>query len=145
MKSKVNAVAPILDVGLHVCDCMRVEPDRNLQMVAAGKLAAQEQALPVTLDRDGAISTVRLDGDVDIGAALELKALFVDALASGRELRVRLDGASCLDIAIFQLIWVARREAVRAGLEFSIEGHVPEEIALAMAEAGLEALPVSAT
>jgi len=95
--------------------------------------------LPVTLDQDGAVSRLRLDGEVDIGAALELKGLVVDALASGRELRVRLEGATALDIAIFQLLWVAQREAARAGMEFSVEGQVPEEIVRAMAEAGLDA------
>jgi anti-anti-sigma regulatory factor len=107
------------------------------------EMAEQEQALPVTLDRNDATSTVQLNGDIDIGAALELKALFVDALADARELRVQLDGATSLDITIFQLIWVARREAARAGIEFSVEGHVPEKIALALAEAGLEAFQVN--
>jgi anti-anti-sigma regulatory factor len=99
--------------------------------------------LPVTLDQGGAISILRLDGDVNIEAALELKDLLVHALASGGELRVRLEGATALDIAIFQLLWVARREAAGAEMEFSVEGPVATEIARAMADAGLDAFPVN--
>jgi hypothetical protein len=111
-----------------------VEPGQELQNVAAEfRGLNRSKFLPVTLDQDGAVSRVRLDGEV------ELKRLFVDALASGRELRVRLEGATALDIAIFQLLWVAQREAARAGMEFSVEGQVPEEIVRAMAEAGLDA------
>jgi len=103
----------------------------------------RSKPLPVALDQDDTISRLQLDGEVDIGAALELKGLLVHALAVGQELRVRLDGATALDITIFQLLWVAQREAARAGMEFSVEGQVPAEIALAMADAGLDAFPVN--
>ena len=99
--------------------------------------------MPVSLDQCGAISTTRLQGDIDISAALELKNTLLKALASATELHVELADAIAFDITTFQLLWAAERAAGKAGLSFSIGGPVPEEIALAMDHAGLEKFQVA--
>jgi anti-anti-sigma regulatory factor len=99
--------------------------------------------VPVVLDQSEVVSTVRLEGDVDIGAAQELKGVLMEALASRKELRVELADANALDVTIFQLLWAAERAAGKAGTGFSVRGKVPEEIVLAMDHAGLERLPVA--
>ena len=84
---------------------------------------------------------MRLEGDVDIGAAVDVKALLLEALASRRGLRVELGGTTALDVTAYQLLWAAQRAADKAGMKFSVEGPMTEGIALAMAHAGLEQFP----
>lgn len=98
--------------------------------------------MPVTLEQNGGLCCIRLEGEVDIASAAELKKLLLQALASGSELRVGLEGATELDITALQLLWAAEREARASGRGFSLAGRVPEEISAAVDEAGLEKFPV---
>jgi len=99
--------------------------------------------LPVTLEQDDALGTIRLEGAVDIGCAAELKEMLLDALASGKEVRVALDGATGLDVTAIQLLWAAERAAKGAGIGFAIEGQTPEPVLAALADAGFEGFPFS--
>jgi hypothetical protein len=93
--------------------------------------------VPVTLDPGEEVSAVRLEGELGIGTARELKDLLVDALASGKRLRIELAGAPVFGVTVYQLLWAARCETKRAGVEFLIQGPVAAGISLAMEEAGL--------
>ena len=79
-----------------------------------------------------------MEGQINIASAAELKKLLLEALASGRELRVDLDLATDLDVTALQLLWAAERAARGASKGFTLSGRVPDEIAIAMAEAGFE-------
>ena len=97
--------------------------------------------MPVTLDQTEAQCFVRLEGEINIAAAAELKNLLLQALASGKELRVDLERAAELDVTALQLLWAAEREARGSGRGFALAGRLPEEILAAATDAGLEKFP----
>lgn len=103
---------------------------------------ADEGSMAMTLDQSEARCVVRMDGEINIACAAELKKLLLQALASGRELRADLDGATELDVTALQLLWAAEREARGSGRGFTLAGRVPEEIASTVRDAGLERFPV---
>jgi anti-anti-sigma factor len=94
--------------------------------------------LPVTLEQHEGECRVRLEGEINIGAAAELKRILIEALDSEKQLRVEFEGATGMDVTGLQLLWAAEREAQRAGVGFARMGRVPQEIAAAVAEIGLE-------
>jgi anti-anti-sigma regulatory factor len=98
--------------------------------------------VPVTIDERGAISTVQLEGEVDIGSAQQLKAILLDALGSRKPLRVELASSASLDITILQLLWAARLAAAKSCTELVIAEPIPEQIARTMIHAGLGKLLV---
>ena len=85
-----------------------------------------------------------LEGATDIASAAALKAALLEAIATGREVRVSLEGASSLDVTALQLLWAAKREARRLNVEFVFEGEPPEAIRGSMASMGLEGLGIFA-
>jgi anti-anti-sigma factor len=87
---------------------------------------------------------VRLEGEVDINSAMELKDRLTEALAVGGEMKLDLSAVSALDITAFQLIWAAERAAKKAEVAFSITKLVPDQIVLTLIDAGLEPFPESA-
>jgi anti-anti-sigma factor len=110
----------------------------------ADRRSEQEKCVSITVDRSGAISMVRLEGEVDINSAMELKERLMEALAGGGEVKLDLSAASALDITAFQLIWAAERAAKKAEVAFSVTKLVPEQIVSMLIDAGLEPLPESA-
>ena len=100
--------------------------------------------MPITLDRNESQCLVRLEGELDISAAAELKKLLLEALASGRELRVDLERATDLDITAVQLLWAAERKAGVSGGSLRLLGRVPEQLAVALSDAGFEKFPIPA-
>ena len=85
---------------------------------------------------------VRMEGEIDIGCAAELKKLLIEALGCGVPVRVVLEDATDLDATAVQLLWAAGREAKGLGAEFGLAGRTPERIAATLAEAGFEPFPV---
>jgi anti-anti-sigma regulatory factor len=100
--------------------------------------------MPITLAQSERLCLIRLEGEINVASAAELKKLLLEALASQRQggVRVELINASELDISILQLLSAAEREARASGQGFSLAGEVPERIAAAVAEAGFERFPV---
>jgi anti-anti-sigma regulatory factor len=98
----------------------------------------KEKFLPVTLEQDGALSLIRLQGAIDIFCAQELRELLVQGLKTASEVRVLLAGATDMDVTAVQLLWAARREAKASSVKFAFEGAAPEPVSAALAEAGLE-------
>lgn len=99
---------------------------------------AREKVLPVSLEQDGALSRIRLEGAIDIGCGQELKELLVEGLTGGSEVRVLLAQATDLDVIAVELLWAARREAKASSVRFAFEGQAQEPVSAALAEAGLE-------
>lgn len=98
--------------------------------------------MPVTLEQDEAVCLVRLEGEVNIASAMEMKKLLLEALGCGKELRVEVEHATDLDVTVLQLLWAAGREARRAGTGFTLAGRIPDEISRAASAAGFDQFPV---
>lgn len=99
--------------------------------------------MPVTVEQSGGMRFIRLEGEVNIASASELKKLLLEALAADGEVRVDLERAAELDVTAWQLLWAGEREARACGKGFSVAGQVPEEVLLSMGEAGWNTFPVS--
>lgn len=98
--------------------------------------------MAVILDQGGAECVIRLEGEVNIAAAVELKGLLVQALVSGKELRVSVEGATELDITALQLLVALDCDSKRAGTRVVLAGKVPETVATTLLEAGFEKFPI---
>lgn len=83
---------------------------------------------------------MRLEGELGIGTARELKDMLSDALASGKPLRIDLAEATAWDVTIYQLLCAAERQAKKSGGNLHLQGPIAEGIVLAMREAGLAQL-----
>lgn len=97
----------------------------------------------MSLEQEGARNRIRLQGAIDIGCAAELKALLVQGLRAGSELRVMLADITELDVTAVQLLWAARHEAKTSSVEFAFEGQMPEAVSAALAQAGFETFAAS--
>jgi anti-anti-sigma regulatory factor len=95
--------------------------------------------LPATLQQQADHTFVRLEGECTLSSAAELKALLIEALASGGDLRLDLRSVEEIDITAMQLLWAAEREAIRAGSKFGAA--VPDAIVVAAQEAGFARFP----
>lgn len=95
--------------------------------------------MSVSLEQDGPLSLIRLDGAIDIGCARQLKAILIQALKTGSKVRVFLTEATDLDVTAVELLWSAARDAKANSVDFAFEGKTPEPISAALVEAGLTA------
>ena len=93
--------------------------------------------MPATVEEREDASLVRLEGVLDIASAAEMKSVLLSALATNKEIRLTLEGATELDITAMQLLYAAERDAAKAGILFALEDSVPDEISAAMTDAGL--------
>lgn len=98
----------------------------------------------IAFQKNETSSLIRLDGEIDISSAAELKASLVEALGRGMELRVALDQGTGLDVTAVQLLWAAGRAAKGAGLPYALAGSAPEAALAALRQAGFEQFPVPA-
>jgi ABC-type transporter Mla MlaB component len=92
--------------------------------------------MPVSLDISEGISLIRIEGDVNIAMAAEMKDLLVKALSSGKDMHLSMASAAELDVTALQLLYAADREAAKSGMKLTLDDHVPEEIFSAMTDAG---------
>jgi hypothetical protein len=92
----------------------------------------------LTLDPGGEMPTLRLEGELGIGEARELKRMLAGALCM--PLRVDAARTTAWDVTIYQLLWAALREAKRTGVVLCIDVPLADTILLAMAAAGLKPL-----
>jgi anti-anti-sigma factor len=100
-------------------------------------------SVPVTVEQSEGRCFIRLEGEVNITSAAEVKKLLLQALASGTELRVDLERATELDVTAMQLLWAAEREARASGKGFILTGRIPGEISAGMSDAGFEKFMVA--
>lgn len=99
--------------------------------------------MPVILEQSEVQSAIRLEGPIDICCAAELKTLLLQALGSGKKVRVSLEDAVDLDVTAFQLLWAAERGARESGVDFAIAGQVPEQVSQAIVNGGFASLPMA--
>jgi anti-anti-sigma factor len=93
--------------------------------------------MPATVEERKNVSLVRLAGAIDITSATEMRGILLNALASQKEIRLSLEGATELDVTAWQLLYAAERDASKTGVLFALEGSVPDAISGAMTDAGL--------
>ena len=97
--------------------------------------------MPITVDREAEPGLIRLEGEVDISLAEELKQALLEALAQKGEVRISLEAAKGMDVTAVQLLWAAEQEARKAGTVLAWQGTVPEGVRASLREAGFERLP----
>ena len=98
--------------------------------------------MAVTFDRSMELGVIRLEVEVDIAAAAELKQVLLEALAADREARISVEKATAIDITAVQLLWAAEREALASGAVLVLEGPVPEMLRTTVQEAGFHRFPL---
>ena len=54
---------------------------------------------------------IRMNGQVTLASAVELKAALCEWLAAGKNLELDLESVEEIDLTILQLLWAASREA----------------------------------
>jgi anti-anti-sigma factor len=101
----------------------------------------ERAAVPVTFDRSEAPGVIRLEGDIDIASAAQLKEVLLEALALRGEAQISLETATGIDITAVQLLWAAEREAKASGVVLALKGPVPETLRATLHEAGFESFP----
>jgi anti-anti-sigma factor len=89
------------------------------------------------MDRNDA--RIRLEGDLTVASAEEVKRLLMEALASQGGFELDLERVETIDIAVMQVLWAAGREAERKGAKVAI--HISEAAAAAARNAGFERFP----
>lgn len=82
------------------------------------------------LEHDEGRLMVRLEGELSIYRAGELKQLLLDALYACDDLQLDLGGITEIDSAGVQLLLLIKNEAMRCGKSFSMNRHSPAVIEL---------------
>jgi anti-anti-sigma regulatory factor len=95
--------------------------------------------LPISVERLDSQWSLQLEGDLTLVSAPELKALLLEWLASGKDLRLDLERADQIDLSVLQLLWAAGREAARSNAVIS--SRVSEVAMAAAREAGFDSFP----
>jgi len=103
---------------------------------------ADVKRVPVTIEQNQSVSVIRLEGEIDIASAAELKKALLQALGTEAEMRLDVERATELDVTALQLLWAAQRAAQGSGRIIAVVGAIPAEIVGAAREAGLEKFPV---
>ncbi len=83
--------------------------------------------------------SVRLDGDLSLGCAAELKDTLLEWLASGKNLELDMGSAESIDISILQLLYASGSEALRRGLR--LFGNASRAVRTAAQAAGFDQVP----
>jgi hypothetical protein len=88
--------------------------------------------------------SINLEGVVDIVCAAQLKTFLLDALNSGKPVRVSVEQCTDLEVTAYQLLWAAAREAKSQGIDFALASPVPDSILASLKDVGFEHFPVPA-
>lgn len=99
-------------------------------------------ALALTQSDD--TSLLHLDREIDISSAAELKTALLEAISSGKTIRVSMDEVEELDVTAFQLLWAASRKAQQAEIGFAITGETRGAVQESLSAIGLDAGAISA-
>ena len=98
-----------------------------------------QSSLQIEVERLESHSVIRLQGELNVACAGELKRVLVATMAEGGDLQVDLEGVVAIDISILQLLWAARGEAKRNGTDFA--AGASEAVRWAARDAGFDLFP----
>ena len=99
-------------------------------------MSAFGTVMQVTLEKHELGWRIRMDGNVTVSSAQELKEMLLEWLAARMRLELDLDSAEEIDVTILQLLWAASREAAHAGIEIAI--HASPAVLAAVHESGFD-------
>jgi anti-anti-sigma regulatory factor len=99
--------------------------------------------LSLIVEENETQSVICLEGATGIAEAARLKELLLQALKSKKEVSVSLRRATDLDVTAVQLLWASEREARSSGVTFRLAEPIPQEVSVALCDAGFEKFPVS--
>lgn len=99
--------------------------------------------MPVIFDQTATPGVIRLEGEVNIADAAQLKEVLLTALREGGGTRISLKTATGLDVTAVQLLWAAEREARASGMVLALDGPVPDGLYAALRAAGFERFPLA--
>jgi anti-anti-sigma regulatory factor len=94
----------------------------------------------MTFDGSAGEGVLRVEGNLDIECAGELKRLLIEAVALGKPLRLDLAQVGELDVTAIQLLWAGKCFAEKAGVAFALAGDLPGRSRGALGDAGFENL-----
>lgn len=100
--------------------------------------------MPVSLEQSEQLQEIRLEGAVNIAFAAELKGIFLEALAQGKDLRLSLEDVTDMDVCILQLLLSASREWEQKERSFTLASPLTEAVSTTLGEAGFDVLRYSA-
>jgi len=96
----------------------------------------------VSLQQGEIFCTIRLDGEINISCAVELKSILQQALSSGTSVQLDLAGTLELDITALQLLWAAERQARESKVAMAVAGPLPAALSSVVSDTGLDHFPV---
>ena len=94
--------------------------------------------MPVILEQDETLSRLRLEGSIAIAGAAELKTELAEALERALPVSISLESAAEIDVTGVQLFLAASRAFRSAGLAFTLDGELPEQLLEPLHAAGLD-------
>lgn len=89
--------------------------------------------MPVSVEQDETRCLIRLEGEIGVTGAAELKSLLLEGLSSGRKLQLdmeQIDEVGEIDVTVMQLLQASLREADRAGTAMAVRMSEAAETAL---------------
>lgn len=95
--------------------------------------------MPLTFRQEDSRWLIRMEGQVDLASAGELKQMLLEWLAARKDLEFDLQDVEEIDIPIMQLLWAAARDAGRLGL--TVAARSSESASAALRDAGFAQLP----
>lgn len=95
--------------------------------------------MTVTTQLQDTNCTIRLEGELTLSTAIELRQALLEQLSSGRRLNLELRDVTAMDIAAIQLLWSVGRGLGETGTCIPVE--LSEAAAGAVREAGIVRIP----
>ncbi len=95
--------------------------------------------MPVILLRQEPSWLIKLEGQITVTSALQLKELLLEWVSAGTDLDLDLERAEEVDVTIMQLLWAAAREGAGAGRK--IVAHASSAATAAARDSGFAQLP----
>ena len=92
----------------------------------------------LSFEEQRTIWRIRMEGEVTLSSASELKKLLMLGMASGKSLDLDLVKVAAIDLTALQLLAAATREAGRIGIRMA--GRMSTEVAAALRDSGFEKL-----
>jgi len=99
--------------------------------------------VPIDVEQNAQLNTLRLEGPIEIAAAAELKTTLLEAIRRGGTLHLSLENVTCLDVTAVQLLWAAGRAARAAGIQVQLDGKLAEPVTAGLTAAGFSGFPIS--
>ena len=96
--------------------------------------------MPVVAEQSEQSCVIRLEGEIEIAHAAELKSALVRAIERRQSLMLDLGQVRCLDVTAVQLIMAFVRAAAEAGVELRPGAPLPELLCAALAVCGIGTL-----